>query len=161
MAGITVELDPNGGYETMDFLREPEYAAKALELQCVFPSQIVEIDLSLMSTRDYSAEGKGIYRMGITSYTYIPLSFINPKKAPGLIEGVAQKINDAKRDGKLPPGLTEQLDVQLEILRNDTVPDVEIVAVPCHLVAPSECDEELWRLHLMCVKVLPSLARVM
>jgi hypothetical protein len=88
---------------------------------------------------DCSAEGKGIYRTGVTSYTYIPLSTINPKEAPGLVEGVAKKINDAKRDGKLPPGLAEQLDVQLEILRNDTLPDVEIVAVPCHMVAPSEC----------------------
>ena len=79
--------------------------------------------------------------MGVTSFTYIPLSTINPNEAPGLVEGVAKKIKVAQMDGKLPPGLAEQLDVQLENLRNDTLPDVEIVAVPCHLVAPSECHD--------------------
>jgi hypothetical protein len=33
MVGITVELDPNGGHETLDLLRDPDYAARALELQ--------------------------------------------------------------------------------------------------------------------------------
>ncbi|KIM89884.1 GMC oxidoreductase [Piloderma croceum F 1598] len=130
MVGITVELDTKGGHETMDFLRDPEYAAKALELH---------------------AEGKGLYRMGVTSFAYIPLSTTSPKEAPGLIEGVAQKINDAKRDGKLPPGLAEQLDVQLEILRNDTLPDVEIVAVPCHLVAPSPPEPGKSYVTLFCI----------
>jgi hypothetical protein len=88
---------------------------------------------------DHSAEGKGTYRLGVTSFAYIPLSAISPKESPSLVEGVAQKIDDAKRDHKLPSGLAEQLDVQLEILRNDTLPDLEIVAVPCYLVAPSEC----------------------
>jgi len=33
MVGITVELGPNGGHETMDLLRDSDYATKALELQ--------------------------------------------------------------------------------------------------------------------------------
>jgi hypothetical protein len=83
-----------------------------------------------------------MYRTGITSFAYIPLSITSPREAPGLIENVAKKINDAKSDGKLPPGLAEQLDIQLDILRNGALPDVEIVAVPSHLVAPSECKDE-------------------
>jgi hypothetical protein len=35
MAGITIELDPNSGHQTLDLLRDPEYAANALMLQCV------------------------------------------------------------------------------------------------------------------------------
>jgi len=113
-----------------------------------------------MLTFLYSAEGKGTYRMGITSFAYIPLSVTSPEEAPGLIEGVAKKIDDAKRDGKLPPGLAEQLDIQLEILRNDTVPDVEVVAVPSHVVAPSKCDDKIdMDIPYLCTKVIPSLER--
>lgn len=130
MAGITVELDPNAGHETLDLLRDPDYAAKALELH---------------------AEGKGIYRTGVTSFAYIPLSTTSPKEAPSLIEAVTKKIDDVKRDGKLPPGLAEQLDIQLEILRDDTLPDVEIVAVPSHLVAPSPPEPGKAYVTLFCI----------
>lgn len=40
-------------------------------------------------------------------------------------------------DSELPPGLAEQYDLQLKILRDDTLPDIEIVGVPAHMVAPS------------------------
>lgn len=71
------------------------------------------------------------------------LSTVNPKEAPGLIDGLANKIDNAKRDGKLPPGLAEQYDLQLEVLRNGELPDVEVAVFPGHLVAPSELQTRL------------------
>ena len=91
----------------------------------------------------YSAEGKGMYRTGSSSFAYIPLSTVNPKEAPGLIDGLANKIDNAKRDGKLPPGLAEQYDLQLEVLRNGELPDVEVTVFPGYLVAPSELQTRL------------------
>lgn len=112
-------------------------------------------------TCDYSAEGKGLYRTGITSYAFIPLAAISPKGALDLSNGVAEKIDNLKKDGKLPPGLAEQLDIQLENLRNDTLPDVEIIAAPCHMVAPSECVvRTVMGLSDECDQPLPNPARV-
>jgi hypothetical protein len=79
-----------------------------------------------------------MYRTGVTSFAYIPLTTASPDEAPDLLEGIAKKVEGAKRDGRLPPGLAEQFDIQLDVLRNDTLPDIEVVAVPCYLVAPSE-----------------------
>lgn len=35
MTGITFELNPNAEHETLDLLRDPEYAANAFKLQYV------------------------------------------------------------------------------------------------------------------------------
>lgn len=34
LVGVTVEMDPKVGHETLDLLRDPDYAANALKLQC-------------------------------------------------------------------------------------------------------------------------------
>jgi hypothetical protein len=102
-----------------------------------------------------------MYRTGATSFAYIPLSVVSPKDAPSLIGSVAKKIADSKRDGTLPPGLAEQLDVQLDILRNDALPDLEVVVFPGHMVAPSKCDDKAATdTSDMCAKVLRSQVKV-
>ena len=80
-----------------------------------------------------SAEGKGMYRIGITSFAFFPLSAANPTQAPNIIESVGKQIAEMKKGRKLPPGLAEQYDIQLEMLRSDTLPDLEIVAIPGHM----------------------------
>lgn len=77
-------------------------------------------------------------RTGITSFAFFPLSAANPKEAPGFIASVAKKIEEAKKGGKLPPGLAEQLDIQLETLSSDTLPDLEVVVFPGYLQAGGE-----------------------
>lgn len=74
-------------------------------------------------------------RTGITSFAYFPLSTANPKEAPRFIDDVAKKIYEAKKSGILPPGRAEQLDIQLETLRSDILPDLEIVVIPGYLAA--------------------------
>lgn len=72
-------------------------------------------------------------RVGITSFAYIPLSTASPTQAPSIIEGVAKQVSEANDRGSLPPGLAEQYEIQLETLRNDTLPDLEVVAIPGHM----------------------------
>lgn len=72
-------------------------------------------------------------RVGITSFAYFPLSTACPTQAPSIIEGVAKQVAEASDGGNLPPGLAEQYEIQLETLRNDTLPDLEVVAIPGHL----------------------------
>lgn len=74
-----------------------------------------------------------MYRVGITSFAYFPLSAANPTQAPSIIESVARQVAEAKKGGKLPPGLAEQYDIQLETLRSDTLPDLEVVGIPGHM----------------------------
>jgi hypothetical protein len=102
-----------------------------------------------------------MYRTGVTSFAYIPLTTASPDEAPDLLEGIAKKVEGAKRDGRLPPGLAEQFDIQLDVLRNDTLPDVEITAVPLHMVAPSECvDTAVRDSSDPCAEALRNLGRV-
>ncbi|KAJ7688605.1 GMC oxidoreductase, partial [Mycena rosella] len=108
--GVSYEL--TGSPETYDRFREPAYAAEAMKLH---------------------AEGRGAYRMGITSFAYFPLSAATPE-ASGLIDRAAQ---DLKARTGFPPGLQEQLDLQLACLRDDSAPDLELVAFPGFFTAKS------------------------
>lgn len=81
-----------------------------------------------------------MYRTGITSFAFIPLSAVNPEGVTSLIGVVAKHIDGAKKEGKLPPGLAEQLDIQLESLKGETCPGFEFVAFPNCSVPASKCD---------------------
>ena len=74
-----------------------------------------------------------MFRVGITSFAFFPLSTANPTQSAKIIDGVAKQVAELKKGGKLPPGLAEQYDIQLETLRSDTLPDLEIVAIPGHM----------------------------
>ncbi|KAJ6501838.1 GMC oxidoreductase [Mycena vulgaris] len=108
--GVSYELA--GSPETYDRLRDPAYAAEAMKLH---------------------AEGRGPHRMGITSFAYFPLSAATPEAAV-LIDRAAAGL---KASGELPPGRREQLDHQLAYLRDDSTPDLEIVAFPGFFTAIS------------------------
>jgi hypothetical protein len=67
---------------------------------------------------------------GITSFSYIPIQVTNPKDASTIIAIASKSIEEQKASGKLPPGLAEQYDIQLEILKDATAPDFEVVGYP-------------------------------
>ncbi|KAJ7920180.1 GMC oxidoreductase [Mycena leptocephala] len=112
--GVSYELV--GSPATYDRMREPEYAAEAMKLH---------------------AEGRGPQRMGITSFAFFPLSAAT-KEAPSLIDRVSA---DLKASGPLPPGLQAQFDLQLACLRDDSAPDLELIAWPGFLTALSTPDQ--------------------
>ena len=71
-----------------------------------------------------------MHGIGITSFAYIPLSVANPKHSSTLIAMAEKIIQDEKSLGKLPTGLAVQYDRQLATLKDDTVPDIELVGFP-------------------------------
>ncbi|KDR78179.1 hypothetical protein GALMADRAFT_245214 [Galerina marginata CBS 339.88] len=104
---LIYELDTaNTTHETWDLLADPDYATKAKALY---------------------ADGMGMQRHGITSFSYFPLSVINSEAAHALIDNLETDVN-AQKD--LEPGLKEQLHLQIAALRNDAIPDCELVVFP-------------------------------
>jgi len=79
------------------------------------------------------ATGKGMCRTGITSFAYFSLETASPSEAPSMIKSLEAEID--MRKANAPPGLKEQWDLQLEILRNEKLPDLEIVVVPAYMIA--------------------------
>jgi len=69
-------------------------------------------------------------RLGITSFAFPSLSTANPEEFPVLCAKLAGDIEKRKTSGNLPPGLAEQLDLQLAALKNETIPDLEFVGFP-------------------------------
>ena len=88
------------------------------------------------TNQNASASGKGLCRTGITSFAYFSLETASPSDAPAMIKSLEAEID--MRKANAPPGLKEQWDLQLEILRNNKLPDLEIVVVPGYMVASSE-----------------------
>jgi hypothetical protein len=82
-----------------------------------------------------SAEGKGMPSPGFVSFAYVPLSFASPEAAPTVIEDIERKVEELKRSGTLPPGLAEQYDIQLRILRDPALPDCQLIAFPGYYTA--------------------------
>lgn len=118
LLGVSYEL--TGSPPTYERMREPEYAAEAMKLQYV-SRRLTNSHVNL-----YSAEGRGPQRLGITSFAFFPLSAAT-SEASVLIDGVSA---DLKASGPLPPGLQDQLDLQIACLRDDSAPDLELIAWP-------------------------------
>ncbi|GLB44236.1 putative (gmc) oxidoreductase [Lyophyllum shimeji] len=106
---VSYELNPATKHETLDLLRESEYAGEASQLH---------------------AEGKGRMRTGITSFTYIPLSSVKTPGAAKLVQKMEREIEEWKNEPGILHGLQKQLEIQLATLRDDSLPDFEIVAFP-------------------------------
>lgn len=64
--------------------------------------------------------------------TFASLQDISPR-ADELISALEQRIAARVASGSLAPGLHEQLQLQLEMLKNKQVPDLEIVIFPFNL----------------------------
>lgn len=106
--GISYELNPVSKHRTLDLLRDPEIAKEELALY---------------------AEGKGLFRTGLTSFTYLSLKQVATPGAAELAEKIEKDIEHYK-NSTTTPGLREQLDVQLAALHSDASPEFEIVMFP-------------------------------
>ncbi|KAF7331343.1 GMC oxidoreductase [Mycena kentingensis (nom. inval.)] len=106
--GISFELKSSDGHVTFDKMREPEFAAEQLKLY---------------------AKLQGMQRIGITSFAYFPYTSATPE-APALIARAAASVEALKQSGTLEPGQAEILDLQIAGMRDDAVPELEIIAFP-------------------------------
>ncbi|KAF8492466.1 GMC oxidoreductase [Gautieria morchelliformis] len=108
-AGISFEFKDNVSRESLDLLRNPEFAAQQSKLH---------------------GEHKGMHGKGITAFSYFPLSVASPKEAPSVIAQASKFVEERKASGNLPAGLADQYDLQLAALRDDTLPDLEVAVMP-------------------------------
>ena len=78
-----------------------------------------------------SGEGKGPFRgTGIVALSYFPLSLANPTHVDAMIDKLEAGIKTQEEDGVLPPGLLEQFHYQISVLRNDHLPDLQLIGFP-------------------------------
>jgi hypothetical protein len=66
----------------------------------------------------------------------LPLSSRDPKAAAALIDELEADLKKKKESGEISPALAKQYDIQLEILRNDKVPDMEFIVFPGYFMCP-------------------------
>lgn len=80
-------------------------------------------------------------RIGITSFAYIPISAAtSSQETKRLYEKAEADVEKQKKalGDKIPPGLEEQLGLQLKTLKDDTLPDLEFIAFPGFFTTESE-----------------------
>ncbi|KAF8872796.1 GMC oxidoreductase [Gymnopilus junonius] len=120
MISTPFELPP--GHESLDLLLDPVYAAKAKELHAL---------------------GQGLYRSGIASAAFFTLSATGYEGTSSLIDTLEAEINAKAKADELPPGLEAQLRIQVSALRDDTIPDCEVILCPNYFFfnAPQEKDK--------------------
>ncbi|KAF5329741.1 hypothetical protein D9619_009175 [Psilocybe cf. subviscida] len=104
----TFELRPDTSAEYFDLFVDPEHRE--------------------LAEKTY-ASGAG-YRMGVTSQTFVPLAIANPDEFEDIVLRAEQEVEALKDSGSLPLGLCEQYVIQLENLRNPSLPDHQVMTLP-------------------------------
>ena len=61
---------------------------------------------------------------------FFPLSVANPSEESSLVAKAIRLIDERKDSRKLPPGLAEQYDIQIERLKDKSLPDFEFIDFP-------------------------------
>ncbi|EIM86305.1 alcohol oxidase [Stereum hirsutum FP-91666 SS1] len=108
--GLIFEMREDAGIATLDSLRNPEIAAKAMGK---FP--LIQFPLSLV----------------FSGLSFLPIDQFSENSA-GIIEKQAAKL--AEDTTERSPGLKEQWQLQLEALRDPNVPDCEAIFFPFFVV---------------------------
>ncbi|TDL20968.1 GMC oxidoreductase [Rickenella mellea] len=107
---VSFELVDDFKWETMDAMRDPKFAAEQVKLH---------------------AQQKGLLTMSAAGLTFAPLQIIAPERFDELTE-LAQNIAS-----KAPPELKEQYDIQVNRLRDKSLPNCEIGLFPGFWSAPN------------------------
>lgn len=58
------------------------------------------------------------------------MTAIDRSEAARIISKAEEEVKALEKSGTLRPGIKEQLDIQLDILKDEKVPDCEIVVMP-------------------------------
>ncbi|KAJ2925508.1 hypothetical protein H1R20_g11585, partial [Candolleomyces eurysporus] len=109
-AWLVYELDTTqADHQTLDLFFDPEYAKESLRLH---------------------SEGKGLHRTGLTSFAFLPLTTRDPVGTAKLIENLEKDIKERIDRGEIPPALAKQYEIQLATLKDDGLPDMELIIFP-------------------------------
>jgi len=84
----------------------------------------------LRDTFSISLQGQGLYRNGISAFAYFPLSITGASETEAIISSLEEEYRTLEKEGKLAPGLKAQLDTQIKILKDTSIPDCEIASFP-------------------------------
>ncbi|KAI0046210.1 GMC oxidoreductase [Auriscalpium vulgare] len=109
--GISCELNDPENFNTLDPLHDPEIAAENLQLY---------------------QKGEGLFLTGLLNLTHTPLSLVSTH-ADAIHGAFTEKLKAGKYLGK--PGITEQLEVQLDVAKNGA--ETELISFPCFLSTPN------------------------
>ncbi|KAF4611907.1 hypothetical protein D9613_004013 [Agrocybe pediades] len=107
---MVYELDPNGGHETLALLADPV--------------------IRRLRSVVYSAQGKGLNRLGLTSVSCFPHSIMEENQARAHLKQVEAEVQERCKAGDLPAGLLDQLKHQITALKDEAIPDCEIIIFP-------------------------------
>lgn len=114
-ANVVFQLDETKAeHKTLDLLFNPEFAKESIRLH---------------------AEGKGTHRTGITAFAFLPLTSRAPEETSAAINELERDIKARIAKGEIPPALAKQYELQLEALKDNTHPDMELIAFPGYFMA--------------------------
>ncbi|KZT10003.1 GMC oxidoreductase [Laetiporus sulphureus 93-53] len=129
--GIVVQKDlPAVGANVRDKL----YTRIVLEMQDgIVSSNLLKDPNFQEKLRSSHPNLKGPFTLAMTGVTFLPVQAFS-ENANAIIERCAEKISaDASA---YPPGVKEQLDIQLDLLKDEAVPDTELLVTPFSFAPP-------------------------
>ncbi|OCH90043.1 GMC oxidoreductase [Obba rivulosa] len=127
---LKVEL-PGVGENVQDhlFLSVPMEITKTIGVEPTF-DRLHDPEFAKEQARLVALDEPNVHRYAINAFAYIPYSLANPEDAPSFMQKAEAHVQALKESGKLPPGLAEQYDLQLRALKDDKIPDVELIMFP-------------------------------
>ncbi|KAI0761853.1 GMC oxidoreductase [Trametes elegans] len=125
---IPVVLDlPPVGANVQDHLLVSAYLFEMRQDHDFITSDTIKLPTFQTKLRQAYGDDSGPLALALSGAAFVPISGFS-QRAEQLIEAQERKV--AETGGTLPPGLKEQYDLQLEMFKNPSVPDIEIVVFP-------------------------------
>lgn len=91
-----------------------------------------------LSLAIFSTEGKGLFLTEMGSIAWLPLSDItSAARVKELVDAEEAQVEQHLKSSKSQPGLREQYDIQLEMLKDPDSVDGEIIVVPFYFPSPT------------------------
>ncbi|TBU27831.1 GMC oxidoreductase [Dichomitus squalens] len=129
--GIPVQVDlPSVGENLQDHLIFTSCVFKMKEEHGFVTSETITLPEVQAKLRSIYGEAAGPLSLACTGVTFLPLHTFSDR-ADELIEKVEKRIEQNAE--KLSPGLKEQYELQLKLLKDKNVPDLEIVVFPVNV----------------------------
>ncbi|KAI0358345.1 GMC oxidoreductase [Trametes cingulata] len=126
--GIPVQLSlPPVGSNVQDHLI---VSAVVFEMRLgldIITSDTIKLPEFQSKLREAYGDPNGPLSLALSGATFVPIQKFSDR-ADEIIQAQERRI--AAKAAKLPPGLKEQYEIQLEMLKNPNVPDIEILIFP-------------------------------
>ncbi|KIJ22968.1 GMC oxidoreductase [Sphaerobolus stellatus SS14] len=109
LTNVNYPLDDQVAHETWDQMRDPVFAAEQRRLQI---------------------NGEGFHCWGNVSLAFLPFSTVNPEESHEFFNKAKISVEKQLASSSVSPGLAEQLELQLQLLRNPQVSNIELICLP-------------------------------